>query len=148
MHARIAASLVVLAVALPITATAQGAGNVRAQIEKADQAWQAAYNAGNATAVAALYTEDAKLMAPGAEPYVGRAAIEGYFKQDVTHKAKMALTTREVLGSGDYVVALGGYVATAADGSHLDHGTYTTVYKKVKSGWMIYRDTWATSMAH
>lgn len=148
MHRRIVASFIALAAVVPVTVAAQAAGNVRAEIEQVDHAWQTAYNAGNATAVAALYADDAKLMAPGSEPFSGRAAIAGYFKQAVAQGAQMALTTREVLGRGDYVTATGGYVATAKDGSHLDHGTYMTVYKRVKGAWMIYRDTWATSMAH
>jgi uncharacterized protein (TIGR02246 family) len=150
MSHRITASLAALALALPVTATAQDAGALRAQIEKADQAWQTAYNAGDAAAIAALYSEDAKVMAPGAETVSGRAAIQDFFKQGFTQSpgAKNALTTNEILSGGDYVIALGGYVATAADGSHLDHGSYTTVYKKVDGAWKIYRDTWNSSMAH
>jgi uncharacterized protein (TIGR02246 family) len=148
MNRRIAASLTALALALPVAASAQNAGDLRAQIEKADQAWQAAYNAGDAAAVAGLYAEDAKVMAPGHETASGRAAIQDLFKQDLTQGAKNALTTGEVLSGGDYVIAMGGYVATAADGSHLDHGTYMTVYKKVDGAWKIYRDTWKSSMTH
>jgi uncharacterized protein (TIGR02246 family) len=148
MIRRIAAALAALALALPLTASAQAAGDVRAQIEKADQAWQAAYNAGDAAALAALYAEDAKVMAPGSETVSGRAAIQDFFKQDLAQGAKNALTTNEVLSGGDYATSIGGYVATAADGSHLDHGTYMTVFKKVDGAWKIYRDTWKSSMTH
>jgi uncharacterized protein (TIGR02246 family) len=148
MIRRIVASLAVLALALPLTASAQAAGDLHAQIEKADQAWQAAYNAGDAAAVAALYTEDAKVMAPGHETASGRAAIQDLFKEDLAQGAKNALTTSEVLSGGDYAISIGGYVVTAADGSHLDHGTYMTVFKKVDGAWKIYRDTWKSSMSH
>jgi uncharacterized protein (TIGR02246 family) len=148
MIPRIAASVAALALVLPLTASAQAAGDVRAQIEKADQAWQAAYNAADAAAIAALYAEDAKVMAPGHETASGRAAIQDFFKQDMASGAKNALTTNEVLSGGDYAISIGGYVATAADGSHLDHGTYMTVFKKVDGAWKIYRDTWKSSMTH
>ena len=37
-------------------------------------------------------------------------------------------------------------MAQGADGKHLDHGSYMTLYKKVDGGWKIYRDTWNSSM--
>ena len=37
-------------------------------------------------------------------------------------------------------------MANVADGKHLDHGTYMTLYKKVDGAWKIYRDTWNSSM--
>ena len=74
MTRRIAVGLVALALALPLPAFAQ-AGDLHAQIGKMDQAWQKAYNAGDAAALAALYTKDAKLMPPGVEPASGSAAL-------------------------------------------------------------------------
>jgi uncharacterized protein (TIGR02246 family) len=145
MTPRIAAGLLALALAVPLPAFAQ-AGDLRAQIGKMDQAWQAAYNAGDAAALAALYTQDAKLMAPGAEPVSGRSAIQALFTADIAKGAKNTLTSGDVTGFGDFALETGGWVAKAADGKHLDHGTYMTFYKKVDGGWKIYRDTWNSSM--
>jgi ketosteroid isomerase-like protein len=52
-----------------------------------------------------------------------------------------------VTGFGDFALETGGWVANSADGKHLDHGPYMTLYKKVGGGWKIYRDTWNSSMA-
>ena len=148
MSRRIAMGAVALALAFPFTASAQApATDLRAQIEKLDKAWQTAYNAGDAAAVAALYADDAKVMAPGAAAASGRAAIQAAFAQDIARGSKNTLTTEEVFGGGDYAVAVGGWVETGADGSHKDHGTYVTVYRKVGGDWKIYRDTWNSSMA-
>src|SRR6185295_4996400 len=50
-----AVGLLALTLALPLPAFAQaGTGDLRAQIEKSVQAWQKAYNAGDAAAVTAL----------------------------------------------------------------------------------------------
>jgi ketosteroid isomerase-like protein len=68
--------------------------------------------------------------------------------EDLKPHSKNALTTGEVLDGGNFAIAIGGYVVTGPDGKHLDHGTYTTIYKKVDGGWKIYRDTWNSSMAH
>jgi uncharacterized protein (TIGR02246 family) len=147
MTRRIALGLVTLALALPLPALAQaGAADLRAEIGKMEQAWQNAYNAGDAAAVTALYTKDAKVMAPGAEPASGTAAIKAFFAADIAQGAKMTLTPGDVVGFGDFVLKTGGWVATAADGKHLDHGPFMTLCKKVDGGWKIYRDTWNSSM--
>jgi uncharacterized protein (TIGR02246 family) len=147
MSRRIAVALVALAFALPLPASAQAGGaDLRAQIGKLDQAWQKAYNAGDAAALAALYTPDAKVMAPGAEPASGTAAIKTLFAADVAQGAKNTLTQKDVVGFGDFALETGGWVANAAVGKHLDHGPYLTLYKKVDGGWKIYRDTWNSSM--
>jgi uncharacterized protein (TIGR02246 family) len=147
MTRRITTGLVALALALPLPAFAQTGGDVRAQIEKLSQAWEKAYNAGDAAGVAALYGKDATVMPPGAEPASGASAIKAFFDGDVKSGAKNELTTEDVSGSGDYAVETGKWVATSADGKHLDHGRYVTVYKKAGGGWKIYRDIWNSSMA-
>ena len=137
--------LVAMALALPLPALAQGA-DVRAEAEKMDQAWQKAYNAGDAAALTALYTKDAKVMAPGAEAASGTKAIQALFEADVAQKVKNTLSQEDVVGFGDYALETGKYVATSADGKHVDHGSFMTLLKKVDGGWKIHRDTWNSSM--
>jgi len=147
MSRRIAMGLAALALAFPLPASAQAAtADLQAQLAKISQAWQSAYNAGDAAAIAALYAEDAKVMAPGAAAASGRAAIQALFAEDMKRGSKNAITTVEAFGGGDYAVEVGGWVETGADGSHKDHGSYVTVYKKVGNDWKIYRDTWNSSM--
>jgi uncharacterized protein (TIGR02246 family) len=147
MTRSMALGLAALVLAAPLPASAQAsAADLRAQIVKMDQAWMAAYNSGDAAALTALYTPDARVMAPGAEPISGSAAIKTFFTADVAAGAKNTLTLTDVVGFGDYAVETGGWVANAKDGKHLDHGTFMTVYKKVDGGWKIYRDTWNSSM--
>jgi uncharacterized protein (TIGR02246 family) len=147
MTRRIALALVALVLALPFPAIAQTGGDVRAEIGKLDQAWQKAYNAGDAAALTALYTKDAYVMAPGAEPVSGSSAIQALFAADVKQGAKNTLTLEDVVGTGDYALETGKWVATSAEGKHLDHGQFMTFYKKVDGGWKVYRDIWNSSMA-
>ena len=58
--------------AAPIAVAADDAATIRANTE----AWFKAFNAGNADAVAAAYADDAVVMAPGAPPASGSAAIK------------------------------------------------------------------------
>ena len=136
MNRRLAVGLAALILALPLPALAQGDKDLRAQIAKVYQAWQTAYNAGDAAALTALYTSDAKVLAPGAEPVSGSAAIKAFFTNDIAKGAKNTLTTEDVMGFGDFAIETGGWVArTSKDGKHLDHGRYMTFYKKVDGGW-------------
>jgi uncharacterized protein (TIGR02246 family) len=145
MSRSIALAVVALALVLPLPVMAQG-GDLRAAIGKQDRAWEKAYNAGDAAAVTALYTKDAQVMAPGAETASGSSAIQAYFAEDVKAGAKNALTQEDVVSLGDYALETGKYVATSAEGKHLDHGKFMTLYKKADGGWKIYRDTWNSSM--
>jgi uncharacterized protein (TIGR02246 family) len=146
MTRRIAVGLAALALALPLPAMAQAGADLRGQIEKLTQDWQTTYNAGDAAALTALYTQDGKVLAPGGEPVSGAAAIKAFFTKDMAGGAKNTLTTGEVMGFGDFAVETGSWEAKTADGKHLDHGPFMTLYKKAGGTWKIYRDTWNSSM--
>ena len=136
---------------LPSSAMAQHQGSeAEAAIRAGTQAWEAAWNAGDAAALAALYASDATVMAPGSEPAVGRAAIEQAYRSalDAADGAQNEVETLEVMASGDWAAEVGRFVMTSATGSHLDHGRYTAIWKKVDGRWMLYRDMWNSSMAH
>jgi uncharacterized protein (TIGR02246 family) len=139
-------ALLALVLAVSFPAVAQ-TGDLRGEIGKMSKAWEKAYNAGDAAALTALYAKDAMVMAPNGDPASGSSAIKTYFDGDVKAGAKNALTTEDVAGSGDYAVETGKFVVTTADGKHLDHGKYVTVYKKADGGWKIYRDIWNSNMA-
>lgn len=134
--------------ALPSSALGQRHADADAAIRAGSQRWAAAWNAGDAAALAALYAADAVVMAPGAEPAKGRAAIEKHFERDLEAAAggQNKIETLEVMAADDWAVEVGTYVASGADGSHVDHGRYIAVWKKVDDTWMLYRDIWNSSM--
>src|SRR5438128_10162632 len=72
----------------------------KATIQKLNDAWTAAFNKGDAAAVAAMYTEDAYVLPPGADMIRGRAAIEAFWRQAVQQLGDAKLTTIEVLPLG------------------------------------------------
>jgi uncharacterized protein (TIGR02246 family) len=134
--------------ALPVSASAQESMDADAAIRAGSQAWAAAWNAGDAKGLAALYTEDAMVMAPGGEPVQGRAAIMEHYQAeiDAAAGAQNKTMTTEIMVSGDWAVERGGFVTDAASGSHLDHGPFIAVWKKVDGKWLIHRDIWNSSM--
>jgi uncharacterized protein (TIGR02246 family) len=145
MSPRAVLAVCALALVAPLPAAAQG-GSPRAEIDKAVQAWQKAFNAGDIPAVAAFYTKDALLMPPGADPVTGPEGVQAVFAPVAKTREQMQLTTTDVTGSGTTALETGKWVMTSQDGKHLDHGKYLVFYKKEGGRWKIYRDIWNSSM--
>ena len=63
------------------------AGRVAAQskatIQEAGDKWAQAFNKGDAKALAAMYTEDAYVLPPGANMVHGRSAIETFWRPQI-----------------------------------------------------------------
>jgi uncharacterized protein (TIGR02246 family) len=134
--------------ALSSPAFAQHSSDAEAAIRAGSQKWAAAWNAGDAAALAALYAADAVVMAPGSEPATGHAAIEEHFRQglEASGGSTNKIKTLEVMAGDDWAVEVGSFVADAADGTHLDHGRFVAVWKKVDGDWKLLRDIWNSSM--
>lgn len=104
------------------------------------EAFAAAYNARDATRIAALYTEDAELMPPDTPVVRGRAAIEALFREKFEQNCAMELrsASSEVSGArgfdtGDIAINMSG-----PDGQNQRvAGKYLAVMKRVGSEWKI-----------
>jgi ketosteroid isomerase-like protein len=72
---------------------------MRDQIESAYNAWDGAFNRGDAEALAALYSENAKLLPPTHEMFEGRQAIkrfwEGLFRAGMTGHTLELITAED-----------------------------------------------------
>ena len=75
-------ALAALALAVTLTLPVSAQTGTRAEIEKITQAWQKAFNAGDAAAVAALYAKDGKLMPPGDPDYRGGHRLRQHCARD------------------------------------------------------------------
>lgn len=105
--------------------------------------WAEAFNAGNAAAVAAHYTEDAIRMAPEGDMQEGREAIAAATSEfaGVSIKLKAAGGLLE----GDHASQWGMFELnwTGENGEPLAvSGRWMNALKKTSEGWKIYRDIW------
>jgi uncharacterized protein (TIGR02246 family) len=118
-----------------------------AVIRQSAPAWAAAYNAGDADKLAAMYWDDAVLQPPGAPAATGRAAIRAFLAADTaaTRGAGLKMNIPEagaVDVSGDLAYEAGTYTVTDASGATVDAGKYIGVFQKRDGKWLYIRDTW------
>jgi len=123
------------------------AETARETIEKGAVAWAAAFNAGDAAGVAALFSENAMLLPPDTKQIKGRQAIQETIQNwidDGSNNIRFNLIEIEVSGDLGYEIGLysvdypadNGQMATAT-------GDYLVVWKREADGvWRYYRDTW------
>lgn len=138
--------LCVAVLAMPAAAFGQDE-SAAAAIAEITEAWDAGWNAGDGAAIAALYTEDAMLLPPGGEAISGREALAAFWQGAVESGSQSQLTMGTVEEFGDTAIEINGsWVSTDADDTHLDHGKYMVVWKKVDGTWKMHRDMWNSSM--
>jgi len=138
-----------IAVALALAAPALAAEDPKSIAQAENQKWIEAYNAGNASALASLYAEDAYLAPDGtAQPIVGAANIrtfyEGFVKSRVQNMALPVTDARmldqnTILDVGTWTAELPGANGKAATPLS---GTYISVFTRQGSEWRYSGDTW------
>ncbi|MGB5132291.1 MAG: DUF4440 domain-containing protein [Steroidobacteraceae bacterium] len=109
--------------------------------------WIAAYNAGDADTIAAKYSDNAVVMAPGAPAAVGRDAIREFIAKDSANAKAAGITLvvsdgDEVGVSGDLAWHSGAYTVNDASGAVVDSGNYLEVQQNMDGKWVIIRDIW------
>ena len=123
--------------ALALPAVAGDAEDIRARSD----AFEAAYNGGDAAGVAALYTEDALVMPPGGGFVNGREETATMWQGAMDSGfGDLALTTKELEPAGDMLIEVGTFTGVAGDAPA--NGKYIVVWKKVDGEWYLHRDIW------
>lgn len=95
-----------------------------------------------------FYAEDAISYGEGREQLYGRKEMEGHFLRNVVRDSadfNFEYITLDVFTQGDLAVETGKWVERDAEGSELDHGFYTVVFKRQGDGWRAIRDIWNTA---
>jgi uncharacterized protein (TIGR02246 family) len=122
---------------------AMGAHATEQAIRELERKYDAAYNSRNPAAVASLYAEDARILAPDHEVINGRRAIEQYYKAEfAANPTKSETTLLEVIGDGDFPFETGTWVNRNPDGTVGYKGKHMVVWKRDGDSWRIFRETW------
>lgn len=128
------------------------ADEVRKAVEAANAEWVAAFNRGDAIAVAALYTEGATLMPPNIEMVRGRQGIQEFWQGAIQRGLKDAvLTTVEVQADGNTAYEIGRVSLTVHAKDQAPKpilSKYVVVWKRQADGsWKLHVDIWNSTPA-
>ena len=133
--------------------TASTTKDVRQAIDGINNQWKQAALAGDASALAKLYADDAILLPPGMPRARGGSAIEGQFAKMLGEapftSLDLMLDDVVVAESGDLAYSSGTFTSagtTAAGEPWKDQGKYLSVYRKVNGDWKLVADTWNSDM--
>lgn len=119
-----------------------------AAIQALTEEWTAAFNAGDATALAAWYTDDAVRMPPNAPAYQGREATKEAFHGLFTQfAAELTWPTEEIIVAGGWAFHRGTYtirLTPVAGGEEIgESGKVIVICKRQPDGsWKIAREIW------
>lgn len=120
--------------------------DVKSEIEKVNAEFVAAYNNGNAKALATNYTENAKLYPSNSDVIEGTQAIEGFWNAVMKMGIKRAqMETVSAESVGNIAVEEGQYKLFVEGDMVVDQGKYIVTWQKVDGQWKITRDIWNTN---
>ncbi len=113
----------------------------RQDIENGEKQWLEAFNAGDAAGVVAMYSPDARLLAPNTELVQGTDAMVPFVQGFIDTGVKLAFTSLAVHEAPDLCASVGRYDMTAPDGTSVDRGKFVEVWAKQRDGqWRIVDD--------
>ncbi|MGH7629491.1 MAG: YybH family protein [Gemmatimonadales bacterium] len=126
--------------------TAATLPDIRAAVAAGNQRFLTALSRGDAAAMAAVYSSDAKVLPPGGEPVAGAAAVEVFWRGALELGIKAArLETDEIELQGARAIEIGRYTLEGEAGRVLDRGKYLVVWRQEGGEWRLHRDIWNSS---
>ncbi len=122
------------------------AGAEDADVQRLNDAYCAAYNAGDLEKVLGFFAEDALTLSPDQAPVQGREAHRQYLAAGLAREVQRKLTLRSLRHQrfGDLLYDGGEWTNTvSAPGSPARSlsGYYLTVYRRAPGGWKILAST-------
>ena len=115
-------------------------------VELANADFAKVFSNGDQTAVANMYTEQARLLPPNADVVEGKKEIEKFWKgvMDIGIR-EIELRTREVESFGDTIIEQGAATLYCDGNVVFDSGKYFVMWKRINNKWKLHRDCWNSS---
>jgi uncharacterized protein (TIGR02246 family) len=132
------AAIVSVMAALPAMAQSKAA------IQKLEDQWAAAFNKGDAAAVAAMYADDAYVLPAGAPMSHGSPAIQDFWTKAMEQLADIKCSTQDVKPLGRSAALEIGTCTFKMKGATPQDGAlkYAVVWKKADGQWKLLQDMW------
>ena len=137
---------IILAIPLLLLTAAAQARDLKAEITAVNNKFGVAYEKGDATAIARLYTSQATILPPGQPMVTGRPGIQKIWGAMI--HSGMKLTSLKVVAVEPYGSAareIGVFTAEVPNAEKKMtkmSGKYVVVWKQVNGAWMLDSDIW------
>ena len=137
----------ILAGCVTILAVTPALSQSKASIQSLDDKFAEAFNKGDAAAVAAMYTEDAYVLPPGAEMVKGRNAIEALWRANMQQISDVRCTALDVKPLGRNAVREIGTCSFKTKAQPPQDGSlkYAVVWQRERGQWKLLQDIWNMS---
>jgi len=110
-------------------------------------AWQEAFDTGDAAQVANIYSRDGLLLPPNGEPVVGREAIRKFWADTIAGGIHIQTKLEELTEEGHLAYRRGSFDVTDGEGNIVDDGKYLEIWKKRDGHWWFEIDIWNSNRA-
>jgi uncharacterized protein (TIGR02246 family) len=124
---------------------------LRAEIGEHNRKFTAAHVIGSldSAAIVNMYTDDARILPPNADPVIGRPAIEAltsvYMAFGITEFRE---ETTAFYGNQEMLVDEGTYFLAYDEGRQSETGKYLNIWRKERGEWKIHSNMWNTNAPH
>jgi uncharacterized protein (TIGR02246 family) len=108
--------------------------------------WQAAFDARDAAAVAAIYAANGTLYAPNSRKITGRTAIQVYWDDFLASGVGGQIDDTEVFAGVDVGYKIGTYMITDPAGAPADVGKYVEIWRHIDGKWQLLHDIYNSDM--
>jgi ketosteroid isomerase-like protein len=111
--------------------------------EAAADGWLAAFNSGDATGLALMYTENSEILPPDQPIVSGHGAIEEFWKTYNPGTVRLEISEVETFRAGDYWLRDGSYSTKFDNEGPPRLGKFVEVWKREGSAWLLHRHMWS-----
>lgn len=116
---------------------------MRPVIEALNREFTNAHVISDSAAMVDIFTKDARVLGPNADPVIGRAAIEVLTAQYLTFGiTEFSETTVAFYGNEDLLIDEGTYVMVYGKENTRDAGKYVNIWMKEDGVWRIHSNMW------
>ncbi|MES2880528.1 MAG: SgcJ/EcaC family oxidoreductase, partial [Bacteroidota bacterium] len=116
---------------------------LKAEIQALENEWAKADNAGDATALAAFYSDDAVSLSNNKPMITGNAAIKKDMEDGMAKRVKGSTVAYDVMdayGCDNYVTEVGKITRKDSTGKTVYTGKYMALWEKQDGKWICIRD--------
>jgi ketosteroid isomerase-like protein len=136
-------AVMIVALAAAVGGCAGAPAENKAAADDVTAVWAKTFNSGDATALAALYADDARSTPPGGPPAIGRTQIETYWRDDLKAGGEVTkLTADSSIAQGDLLQVSGSYGVTTKDGVIMARGQYDQLWRRDNGQWKVQSEMW------